>query len=160
MGIAPGWLVMTIVIAFYTTLVVIAFATRRLRHAVGEVFPRYGESKPASAKAAPSVDPQMNVSAEPAKSYPFLAIVTADQIDPIATSIQSQFNRSPSHLDPNNTTGTQASLLLPVTVTEIAALKALVKELDSQGVVVVIPANEIFEQSATIQKAVQPVQEG
>lgn len=159
MGLAPGWLVMTIVIAFYTTLLVIAFATRRLRHAVGEVFPRYGESKPTSAKSTSSVDPQMNVSAEPAKSYPFLALVTADKIDPITTGIQSQFKRSATTLDPNNTSGTQASLLLPVTVTEIAALKALVKELDSQGVVVVIPANEIFQQSATIQKAGQPDQE-
>jgi uncharacterized membrane protein len=154
-GVAPGWLVMSIVVTFYASLVAFALVTRRLQHSAGEVFPRYGTREPAKKPPAPAVDPQMQVSAEPAKAYPLLAIVTAEQLDPIAAGIQAQFKRAASRLDPNLTTGTQASLLLPVTVTEILALKALVKELDGQGVVVVIPADEVFQQSATIQKAAQ-----
>jgi uncharacterized membrane-anchored protein YitT (DUF2179 family) len=104
---------------------------------------------------APLVDPQMQVSAEPAKAYPFLAIITAHQLDSITAGIQAQFKRAATHLDPDNTSGTQETLILPVTVTEIAALKALVKEVDAEGTVVVIPANELFVQSATIQKAAE-----
>ena len=154
-GVAPGWLVMTLVVGFYTALVIIALVTRRLREAAGEVFPRYGDNEQVKKQPAPVVDPQMNVSAEPAKAYPFLAIITAHQLDSITTRIQVQFMRSATHLDPNNTSGTQESLILPVTVTEIATLKALVKEVDADGTVVVIPANELFQQSATIQKAAE-----
>jgi uncharacterized membrane protein len=155
MGIAPGWLVMTVVILFYLGLVAIAILTRDLRQSAGEVFPRYGESKPAAQKPAPAVDPQMQASAQTPKTYPFLGIVTADQLDAIAAEIQAQFKRAANKLDPNNTTGTQATLLLPVLITEIAALKTLVKQIDANGVVTVIPANEVFQQSATIQKAVE-----
>jgi len=153
MGIAPGLLVMSIVLIFYGALVVFALITRRLRQASGEVFPRYGAAKSADGKLA--VDPQMQASADPAKTYPFLAIVTADQLDAIAEGVQAQFKRAAVRLDPNNTTGTQATLLLPVSITEIAGLKTLVKEMDAQGVVTVIPANEVFQQSATIQQAAE-----
>ncbi len=159
MGIAPGWLVMSIVIAFYAILAAIAFATRNLRQAVGEIFPRYGESKPIKPLLKPAVDPQMDNPVKAVEPYPLLAIVTAHQLDMIASSIQVQFKRAARRLDPNNTSGTQASLLLAVTVTEIAALKILVKKLDSEGVVVVIPANEVLMQSTTIQKMVQVNQE-
>jgi uncharacterized membrane protein len=159
MGVAPGWLVMTIVITFYAVLIAIAFATRNLRHAVGEIFPRYGASKPAKGQPKPAVDPQMDSPIKAAEPYPLLAIVTAHQLDAIASGIQAHFKRPARHLDPNNTSGTQASLLFAVTLTEIAALKALVKELDTEGVVVVIPANDVLVQSATVQKVVQVNQE-
>lgn len=153
MGIAPGWLVMALVLTFYAALVIIAIATRGLRQAAGEVFPRYGDSQPTKPAPAPAVDPQMHASAPNAPRYPLLAVVTADQLDPIATAIQARFKRAATRLDPNNTTGTQATLLLPVVVTEIATLKALVKEIDAQGVVIVIPATDVIQQSATIQQA-------
>jgi hypothetical protein len=126
-----------------------------LRQASGEVFPRYATSEQKQPKPSAAVDPQMQGSAEPAKAYPFLAIVTADQLDPIAAGIQAQFKRAASRLDPNNTTGTQATLLLPVSITEIAGLKALVKELDAQGVVIVVPASDVFQQSAAINRAAE-----
>jgi uncharacterized membrane protein len=157
-GIAPGWLVMAVVLAFYALVVLVAFVTRNLRDSAGEILPRYGESNPVKIQAPATVDPQMNVSVEPAKTYPLLAIVTADELDLIAAEIRSQFKRPATQLDPNNTTGTQASLLLPVTVTEIAALKTLVKQRDERGVVVVIPASDVFQQSATIHQAAHPGQ--
>jgi hypothetical protein len=154
MGIAPGWLVMTVVLAFYALLIGIAFVTRNLRHAVGEIFPRYGESKPVKSQLKTGVDPQMNTQTKTPEPYPLLAIITAHQLDPIATAIQEQIKRPARRLDPNNTSGTQASLLLAVTLTEIAALKALVKGLDSEGVVVVIPATDV-----SMQKVVQESQD-
>ena len=154
MGVVPGWLVMSLVLIFYAALVIVAFATRRLRDAVGEVFPRYSESK-TKTKAAPVLDPQMSLNTEPTKTYPFLAIVTATQLDPIAAGIQSQLKRTATRLDPNNTTGTQATLLLPVNLTEIASLKSLAKELDAQSVVIVVPASDVFHQSQIIQEAFQ-----
>ncbi len=153
MGTIPGWLVITIVVVFYALLVGVALLTRRLRQATGEIFPRYGTNEAAKKPAA--VDPQMQVQAPPTKTHPLLAVVTAEQLDPIAAGIQAQFKRAATRLDPNNTTGTQATLLLPVNVTEIPTLKALVKELDAQGVVVVIPADEVFFHSAVIEKAGQ-----
>ena len=63
----------------------------------------------------------MHGRAEPAKAYPFQANITAHQLDSITAAIQSQFNRATTHLDPDNTTGTQETLILPGTVTEIAA---------------------------------------
>lgn len=158
MGVVPGWLVVLVVSVFYLALVVVAVVTRNLRHAVGEVFPRYGASKDAEKRPPPAVDPQVKTTAPPAKSYPLLAVVTADQLDAIAAGIASQLKRTATRLDPNNTTGTQATLLLPVNVTEIAGLKTLVRELDSQGVVIVIPAIDVFLQSATIQQAAQASQ--
>jgi uncharacterized membrane protein len=152
MGSVPGELVMGLVVAFYLGLLVVAVTTLRLRNATGEVFPRYGASAQPQNKPVPNVDPQMSVAATPEKTHPFLAIVTADQIAPIASSLQAQFNRPMTQLDPNNTTGTQVTLLVPIAVTEIAALKALVKERDAQGVVIVIPAEDVFFQSAAIQK--------
>lgn len=158
-GVAPGWLIMGIVLAFYALLIILAAATRRLRHSVGEVFPRYGESKPVQEKKpAPASDPQVQTQAPTERPYPLLAIVTAHDLPPIVDAIRVQFDRAVTQLDPNNTTGTQASLLLPVAVTEIAALKALVKAADANGVVVVIPANDLFTQSATIQEAAQASQ--
>lgn len=148
MGFLHGWLVMTVVLGFYTVLVLVAIGTRRLRQASGEVFPRYGGSEK-------SGDPQMHSSAVPAKSYPFLAIVTADQLDPIASAIQAQFTRGATRLDPNNTSGTQATLMLPVNITEIAALKMLVKQIDAQGVVVVVPASDVARQSAAMDRAAE-----
>jgi uncharacterized membrane protein len=153
LGVVPGALVMGIVLAVYVVGLGVAIATRSLRQAAGEVFPRYGESKPV--QPAPAVDPQMKVPAAPAKPYPFLAVVTAAALEPIAAAIQTQFQRAATQLDPGNTTGIQATLLLPVEITEIAALKALVKERDPQGVVVVIPAQEVWSQSSTIQQVAQ-----
>jgi uncharacterized membrane protein len=154
MGAIPGGIVIGVVVVFYAALVAIAIGTRKLRQSAGEVFPRYGESKPAK-KSAPSVDPQMQASAQAAKTYPFLAIVTADQLETVAAGIQVQFKRAPHKLDPNNTTGTQATLLIPVVITEIAALKTLVNQTDPKGVVTVIPAQEVIQQSAVIQKAAE-----
>jgi len=153
MGIVPGWLVMSIVVIFYASLLVVALATRGLRQAAGEIFPRYGPREEPKKPAA--VDPQMDVQPAPSKPYPLLAVVNSEQLDAIAAAISAQFKRDPTRLDPNNTTGTQATLLLPVAVTEIPTLKALVKELDAQGVVVVIPADEVFSHSAIIEKAAQ-----
>src|SRR5262249_19607260 len=52
-GVAPGWLVMTLVMAFYAALVIVAYLTRNLHQSVGEVLPRYGESKPIKAPPSP-----------------------------------------------------------------------------------------------------------
>jgi uncharacterized membrane-anchored protein YitT (DUF2179 family) len=45
--------------------------------------------------------------------------------------------------------------MLSVSITEIAALKSLVKELDAQGVVVVVPASDVFQQSAAMNKVAE-----
>lgn len=154
MGAIHGGIVMGIVVAFYAILIAVAVGTRQLRQSAGEVFPRYGKSQP-TPKPAPTLDPQMQASQQATKTYPFLAIVTADQLDAIAPEIQAQFKRAANRLDPNNTTGTKATLLLPVNITEIAALKTLVKQVDANGIVVVIPAQDVFQQSASIQQAAE-----
>jgi uncharacterized membrane protein len=152
-GVAPGWLIMSLVLVFYVGLTVLALVTRRLQQSVGEVFPRYGDgASTPKARPVPAVDPQMETQAEPEHPYPLLAIVSADNLSAIGDRIKTQFKREARQLDPNNTSGTRSTLTLPVTVIEVPTLKALVKEVDEAGVVVVIPADEIFTQSAKIQQ--------
>ena len=156
MGVVPGWLVMTLVIVFYAIIISIAVFTRRLRHAAGEVFPAYRAGKVTKTIPSAEVDPQMNVSTEPAKTYSFLAIVTSEAMDQIAADIESEFKRPASRLAFENTSGGQTSLLLPVTITEIPSLKGLVEAIDEQAVVVAIPANDVFLETAAIQEATEP----
>jgi len=158
MGVVPGWLVMTLMIAFYIVIISIAIFTRRLRHAAGEIFPAYRAEKVTKTILSADVDPQMNVSAEPAKTYSFLAIVTSEAIDQIAADIESEFKRPASRLAFENTSGMQMSLLLPVTITEIPSLKGLVEAIDEQAVVVAIPANEVFLETVAIQAATEQAQ--
>jgi hypothetical protein len=133
--------------------------TRRLRQSVGEVFPRYGESASSQKpKPMPAVDPQMQTQATPERSHPLLAVVTANNLPTITANLEAQFKRQTSQLDPNNTTGSRTTLMLPVSVTEVSTLKTLVQAVDEEGIVVVIPANEVFTQSAIIQEVAQEQQ--
>lgn len=144
MGVAPGWLVMGVVLAFYVLLVTLALATRRLRQAAGEVFPYYGES--IYPKHAAEVDPQMQSPSTSERRYPLLAIISTGNLPAVEDSIKAQYRREVQQLDPKHTTGTRTTLIVPVIATEVPALKALVNAVDEGGVVVVVPADELFAQ--------------
>jgi uncharacterized membrane protein len=156
LGVVPGQVTLVAALLVYGTLAVVALATRGLRQSSGEVLPRYGTT---ARKLTPSpaavADPQAAATPPPPKTAPFLALVTTEQRDAICARISRDLKHTPTVLDPDNTTGAQTTLMLRLEVPEIAALKALVHEVDPQSVVIVIPADDLLKESAGLRQAAE-----
>lgn len=152
LGSVPGRLVLLVGVLFNGILLVIGLLTLRLREASGEILPRYGSATPAHKPAQQKPSDPQTVTRPTARAFPFLALVTVDQADAVCERIRKDLKRDVTRLDPNNTTGSRATVMFPVQLTEIAQVRALVREIDPQGVAVVISADDLLAQSETIQQ--------
>jgi uncharacterized membrane protein len=150
MGVIPGWVVLAAGLLFNGIMLVIGVMTWNLRQATGEVLPRYGgtaETNPApkgrSAPADGEIAPPV-----PAAPDSYLALVSSEQLETLTAQIQKGLKRPVTPLNPDNTSGTQSTLMIPVQLTEIQQLKTLVRENDPQAVVIVV-AREDLQKVAT-----------
>jgi len=128
---------------FFTTMLIIAAVTARLQEAPGEVLPRYGSKHPETdspqrrglAWFRPSTRREQN-----------LAFIITDKAGEIAHQILTEMRRGATILPGKGAyTGQERSVLMVgLTVTEFAQLKALVARLDPSAFVIISPVKSIF----------------
>lgn len=141
---------------FNGCLFLIGFATAGLTQATGEVLPKYGEF-PILGRLWQSLETQEVTSTTPRsrlrrvlrplrRREQVLALVVASKPDVIAERIQTEMRRGVTALHGRGMFAQQERevLMVAVTVTEVNALKTLVKTEDPNAFIVVAPAQEIL----------------
>lgn len=135
----------------YLIVIVIAFGTVGLQHSTGEVLPRF-EGLPAdflsSVAEAGKRGLQPKTWFRPAsqKRKQLLTFIITDQPEKVSARITKDMNRGATVIAGKGAfTGREHSVLLvALTVTEVAQLKALVAETDQNAFVIVSPAQGVF----------------
>lgn len=144
LGHIPGELTALIVGLFSAIMLIIAVATTRLQDAPGEVLPRFGHEKTASAASpAKGAKAWFRPSARREQN---LALIVTDKADEISDCIMKQMRRGVTVLPGKGAyTGQErAVLMVALTVTEFAQLKALVAANDPTAFVIISPVKSIF----------------
>lgn len=152
-GPLPGEVVLAIGAGFLVVLLLVAFITRDLHEASGEVVPKYdiedflgnlwpaaGEGRTSIAEAAKS---RLNVRKR--RRQQVMALVVAADPAKIADRVIAELRRGATALHGRGMYRQQERdvLLIALTVTEIEHLKVIVREVDPRAFITVIPANEI-----------------
>lgn len=153
LGPLPGEVILAIGAGFLIVLLLVAFITRDLHEASGEVVPKYdiedflgnlwpaaGEGRGSIAEAAKS---RLNVRKR--RRQQVMALVVAADPAKIADRVISEMHRGATALHGRGMFRQQERdvLLIALTVTEIEQLKVIVREVDPHAFITVIPANEI-----------------
>lgn len=150
LGPVPGWVMLAIGVAFNGTLMTVGLLTVGLQQASGEVLPRYAslalplmanhksaETQPASRRAwfRPSRHRQQ-----------LLALVITDRAQAVAEYILREMERGVTALSGTGMYTGQAHpvLMCALTVTEVAQLKALVRDQDPRAFIIVSPVQEVL----------------
>lgn len=150
-GSIPGLLVVSVSLFLYMFIFAIAMATIGLQHSSGEVIPRF---EVLSAEIFSSVAQAGKRGLQPRTWFrpvsqtrkQLLTFVITDQPEKVSASITKDMNRGATVLAGKGAyTGEEhAVLLVALTVTEVAQLKALVAETDPNAFVIVSPAQGVF----------------
>lgn len=154
-GPLPGELVVGLLIVFLVILFLVAFVTRSLHEASGEVLPKYdvedfiGNLWPSGNGAAASPDAQSawsRLTRRNRRRMQVMALVVASDPDRIAERINQEMHRGATALHGRGmyTHQEREVLLVALTVTEIEQLKRIVNEVDDHAFITVVPANEIL----------------
>ena len=154
LGALPGEIVLLAGLIYNGAIFVIGFATAGLRQASGEVLPKYGDfpvlgemfrrsDAPAHTRGAGTAQA---VQRPWRKRKQVLALVIAARPQAIADRILKEMNRGVTALHGRGMFAQQERdvLMVAVTVTEVAALKAIAKSEDPNAFIVVAPAQEIL----------------
>lgn len=151
-GALNGNLVITFVILFYISLIILGIWTAQLQEAPGEVLPRYGDialgiSLGKATKPQEDFETIRDAWFRPVKRRKqLLALVITDKGEEIAKIILQDMHRGVTNLTGTGMyTGKKHEILLcAMTVTEIPQLEKIVKTTDSDAFIIVSPAQEIF----------------
>lgn len=155
LGSIPGEVMVAAGLIYNGVLFAVGLITAGLRDASGEVLPKYdtvsrfgdflrgnasdaGATPSQAAKAAPHPRGRRRPQA--------LALIITGQPEPITQNILSQMRRGATvlHGEGGYSGQPRTVLIVAVTVTEIAQLKALVRAQDSHAFVIVSPAQSVF----------------
>ena len=133
----------------FLAVIVIALATIGLQHSSGEVLPRFeGLSAEfmSSITEAGKLNPKAWFRPESHKRKQLLTFIITDQPGKVSASITKDMSRGATVLAGKGAyTGEEhAVLLVALTVTEVAQLKALVAATDPNAFVIVSPAQGVF----------------
>lgn len=137
-GLLPGEIVIAAGLLFYAGIALIAVLTARLHQASGEVLPKYdvfgGGEKPKAARPAFQRRKQV------------LVWMITDQPEAISKAVMENMRRGVTAISGTGmyTGKSHSVLMVAVTVTEIADLKAMVQKADPNIFVIVNPAQEVF----------------
>lgn len=150
-GVVPGEAVIIFGALFYVIVLMVSFFTRGLHKASGEILPRYGEDNGLMRDVLKAAERQTQ-GKERAWFRPsrrrqqLLSLIVTDHPKAVADRLLSEMHRGVTGLDGTGMyTGQSRSVLLcALTVTEVAHLKALVKETDPAAFIIVSPAQEIL----------------
>ena len=150
-GPIDGILVASVSLFLYAVVFVIAFATVGLQHSSGEVLPRFeGVSAEFLSSVAEAgkrgLHPKTWFRPSSQKRKQLLTLIITDKPDKVSERITKDMNRGATVIAGKGAyTGREhAVLLVALTVTEVAQLKALVAETDPNAFVVVSPAQGVF----------------
>lgn len=147
--ISGGWMIVFGVV-YLGILICIAIATLRLTQASGEVLPKYIDSLPLhrilhEGSETNGETPSLSQMSR-RKRKQLVAQIITDQPDAIAHKVMEEMRRGVTALDGKGmyTGKTHSVLLIALTVTEAAQLKALVQAADPNAFMIVIPAQEVL----------------
>ncbi|GAB4474892.1 MAG: hypothetical protein Kow00124_15360 [Anaerolineae bacterium] len=151
-GGLPGHVVLAAGAAFYTAVLLVSILTRGLHEATGEILPRYGNGGSAMRDALESAGSQAAGRRASAWFRPsrrrqqLLSHIITDHPEAVARRVLAEMHRGVTRLEGTGmyTGKPRPMLLCALTVTEVAHLKALVKEADPNAFVIVIPAQEVL----------------
>jgi uncharacterized membrane protein len=142
----PGELVMVAVALAMVAILAFALVTIRLRQASGEIVPRFGGSA-----RAPKDDAGDGLGPgawfrRSRRRQQFLALIVTDRGRAVADAIREQMQRGVTALEARGMYADVARnvLMCALTVTEIPAIRALVKEADPAAFVIVTPVRDVF----------------
>ncbi|HLF26971.1 MAG TPA: DUF2270 domain-containing protein [Anaerolineae bacterium] len=157
-GPIPGWLVLIIGLGFNGILFLIGLVTVGLHRASGEILPRFGEFP----RVGPFLErlfqheeptevrqPRKRVGAwyRPRSRRPqLLTLIITGQGEAVSQALLQELKRGVTRLPGLGMFTGQARdvLLVAVTLTEIARLKAVIRQSDESAFVIVSPAQEVL----------------
>jgi len=148
LGTFPGETLALIVALFYIGILVFAVGTLRYHQATGEILPRY-DGLPAGLIPAEGEGGEKGRRAwfrQARRRQQLLTFIVTGKPREVAARITKEMNRGATVLSGKGAfTGQERAVLMcALTVTEVAALKALVGDEDSTAFVIVSPAQGIF----------------
>jgi uncharacterized membrane protein len=153
LGPIPGWVMLTIGVLYNGALFMIGFATAGLTQASGEVLPKIGEFPVLSRlwhtlemHETSAAAGERGVTRHLRRRQQLLAMIITGQPQATAELILKDMKRGVTALHGRGmyTQQERDVLMVAVTVTEIAQLKALVHAQDANAFVVVTPAQEVL----------------
>ena len=150
-GPISGELVASVSLFLYAVVFMIALATVGLQHSSGEVLPRFeGLSADFISSVTEAgkrgIQPKAWFRPESQKRKQLLTFIITDKPERVSERIMEDMNRGATVVAGKGAyTGKEhAVLLVALTVTEVAHLKALVAETDPDAFVIVSPAQGVF----------------
>lgn len=149
LGSVPGSLVLAAALGTLATVVVFGLVTIPLRQASGEVVPRFGGDAPVVGRGEGGRRREDRAGAwfRPSRRRrQFLAVIVTDHAPEVSAALLENTQRGVTALDGTGMyTGRARSVLIcALTVTEIPAVRALVRKVDPDAFVVVTPAHEVY----------------
>jgi uncharacterized membrane protein len=156
LGPVPGSLMLALGLLYNGVLFLIGFGTLGLTQASGEVLPKYGELPVLSGlwhamethdrPGAPEQAPRTPLGLYRRRRQQLLAFVIASKPQAVADRILKDLRRGVTALHGRGmyTQQDREILMVAVTITEMAQLKALVSEEDPNAFVIVSPAQEVL----------------
>jgi hypothetical protein len=140
LGGVTGGVVVAAVIAATLAVVVFSLATMSLQQASGEVVPRFGSDPKRSTMGVGSWFRASR------RRQEFLALIITDRADDVSAAVLDQMKRGVTALEGRGmyTKGARTVLMSAITVTEIPAVRALVKQIDPDAFVIVTPAHGVY----------------
>lgn len=141
-GFIPGQVVLAGGALFYAVVFTLGLATRGLAEASGEVLPRYTSHR----DAFQTIEERQAWYRPSKRRDQLLAQIITDESEAVAEGIMSTMARGVTRLEGTGMyTGKERPVLLcAITVTEASQLKALVREIDEDALIIVMPVQEIL----------------
>ena len=146
-GPIPGFIMISLGLAYHLFLLIIAIGTVGMTKATGEVLPRFGDE---TAPAAPSMEGKhtglRSLLVPRKRRRQLLALIITDKAKEVSNRIMTDLKRGVTSMQGKGMyTGKDRSILMcALTVTEAHALKSAVAKEDPRAVVIVSPAQEIL----------------
>lgn len=146
-GGISGQVVITIGFAYYCFLLMLGVLTSGLHQATGEVLPRYLED----ARGVPVFNGLEGARGRPwfrlsKRRRLFVALIITSKAEAVSQKILQEMKRGVTALSGRGMfTGTARQVLLcALTITEVAQMKALVRDIEADAFVIIIPAQEVL----------------
>jgi uncharacterized membrane protein len=149
-GSVPGAFVLVGILVAMAAVITFALATVRLRAASGEVVPRFGgDPRPGAHARGEGAHGAAGPSAwfRPSRRrQQFLAIIVTSHAREVSDAVLREMQRGLTALEGRGMYSQQARtvLMCAVTLTEIPAIRSLVRGSDPEAFVIVTPAHEVY----------------
>jgi len=147
LGGIPGPAVLGAAMIALGAVVAFGLVTIRLRQASGEVVPRFGGDGHGAGGTGRRRDDRVGAWFRPSRRRrQFLAVIITDRAAEVSAAVLESMQRGLTAVDGRGmyTQEVHTVLICALTVTEIPALRTLVKEADAKAFMIVTPAHEVY----------------